>query len=297
MAKGVFIHNPGTKYDDDPATRYHFPKQYLKRAEPLRGDHILYYRSGKKGGYTGTAIVENIVPDPKDPTGHFYANIKARSYVPFPENIPFRINGKIANSFLDNGDGTVNKGKQVWAVRQISEIDYLKIVALAAVDRGELPRVDRELEFAEKAPEPFVFDEERQTVEVVLNKKVRSRMFREKVIEAYDKQCALTGMRLINGGGRAEVQAAHIKSVEANGPDSVNNGIALSGTIHWMFDRGLLSLSDEYKILVSRKVNNTEEVDRLINKDRRAILPIKEANWPHPKYLKWHREHHNFEVV
>ena len=297
MAKGVFIHNPGTKYDDDPATRYHFPKQYLNRAKPFIGDHILYYQSGKNGGYTATAIVENITPDPKDPNGHYYANIKPRSFIPFPENVPFRINGQIANSFLDNGDGSVNNGKQVWAVRQISEADYLKIVALAAVDTGELPRFDREFEVAEDAPEPFIYDAERQTVEVVFNKKVRSRMFREKVIKAYDKQCALTGMRLINGGGRAEVQAAHIKSVEANGPDSVNNGIALSGTIHWMFDRGLLSLSDDYEILVSRKVNNTEEVDRLINKDRRAILPSKEAYWPHPRYLQWHREHHSFEAA
>lgn len=295
MAKGVFIHNPGTQYDDDPATRYHFPKQYFKRAQPVIGDHILYYQSGKKGGYTGTAIVDDIVPDIKDPQGHFYANIRPRSFVPFPKNVPFRINGQIANSFLDNGDGTVNNGKQVWAVRPISEEDYLKIVALAAVDLEELPRFDSELEFTEGQSEPFVYDAERPTVEVVLNKKVRSRMFREKVIMAYDKQCALTGMRLINGGGRAEVQAAHIKSVEANGPDSVNNGLALSGTIHWMFDRGLLSLSDDYDILVSRKVNNTDEVDRLINKDRRAILPVKKSNWPHPAYLKWHREHHNFE--
>lgn len=297
MAKGVFIHNPGTQYDDDPATRYHFPKQYFKRAQPVIGDHILYYQSGKKGGYTGTAIVESIVPDIKDLQGHFYANIKPRSFVPFPKNVPFRIQGKIANSFLDNGDGTVNNGKQVWAVRPISEEDYLKIVAIAAIDLEELPRFDSELEFAESQPEPFMYDAERKTVEVVLTKKVRSRMFREKVIMAYDKQCALTGMRLINGGGRAEVQAAHIKSVEANGPDSVNNGLALSGTIHWMFDRGLLSLSDDYDILVSRKVNNTEEVDKLINKDRRAILPKEKSNWPHPAYLEWHRNHHQFEVV
>lgn len=52
-------------------------------------------------------------------------------------------------------------------------------------------------------------------------------------------------MKLINGGGRAEAEAAHIRSVEANGPDIVSNGLALSGTAHWMFDRGLLSLTDD----------------------------------------------------
>ena len=298
MAKGVFIHNPGTRYDDDPATRYHFPRMYLKRAEPIIGNNVLFYQSGKKGGYTATAKVANIVPDPQDPTGHYYANISPRSYTPFSKNVPFRLNGKPANSFLDNGDGTVNRGKQVWAVRPISEEDYMKIVALAVTDVSELPRFDdAEFELGEAAPEPFVFDAQRETVEVVLNKKVRSRLFRERIISAYDKQCALTGMRLINGGGRAEVQAAHIKSVEHDGPDSVNNGIALSGTIHWMFDRGLLSVSDDYEILVSRKVNNVDEVDRLINKDRKVILPKSESDWPHPKYMAWHRNYHSFEEV
>lgn len=297
MAKGVFIHNPGTQYDDDPATRYHFPKMYLDRAKATVGDNILYYQSGYKGGYTATAIIENIVPDPSDPNGHFYANVVARSYVPFVKKVPFRLNGKLSNTFLDNGDGTVNRGKQVWAIRPIPEKDYLKIVALAAADANELPRLSvNDHEFAETQDE-FIIDADRKTVEVILNKKVRSKLFRERVIDAYDKQCALTGMRFINGGGRAEVQAAHIKSVAADGPDSVNNGLALSGTIHWMFDRGLLSLSNDYEILVSRKVNNTDEVSRLINKDRRAILPKSHSDWPHPRYLEWHRDHHNFEAA
>ncbi|MGJ8564273.1 MAG: HNH endonuclease [Alphaproteobacteria bacterium] len=298
MAKGVFIHNPGTQYDDDPATQYHFPKMYLKRVEATIGDNVLFYQSGPKGGYTATATVANIVPDPKNPNTRYYANILPRSYTPFSRNVPFRLNGKLANSFLDNGDGTANRGKQVWAVRPISEEDYLKIVALAAADVSELPRFDNaDFEVGEFAPEPFIFDAERVTIGVLLNQKVRSRLFRERVISTYDKQCALTGMRLINGGGRAEVQAAHIKSVQHNGPDSVNNGIALSGTIHWMFDRGLLSVSNEYEILISRKVNNTEEVDRLINKDRRVILPKRSSDWPHPQYLDWHRRHHNFEAA
>jgi len=41
---------------------------------------------------------------------------------------------------------------------------------------------------------------------------------------------AITGLKLINGGGRAEVDAAHTRPVEANGPDVLSNGIALSGT-------------------------------------------------------------------
>ena len=77
-------------------------------------------------------------------------------------------------------------------------------------------------------------------------------------------------------------------SVEAGGPDKVDNGIALSGTVHWMFDRGLISLSDAGDILLSRGINDRESVERLIFPDRKARLPIG-AHRPHPRYLHWHR--------
>jgi len=43
-------------------------------------------------------------------------------------------------------------------------------------------------------------------------------------------------------GSGVEAQVAHIMSIEAGGPDTAANGIPLSGTVHWMFDRGLISL-------------------------------------------------------
>lgn len=101
--------------------------------------------------------------------------------------------------------------------------------------------------------------------------------------------------KLINGGGRAEVAAAHIRPVEANGPDIVSNGLALSGTAHWMFDRGLISLSDDLEILISRKTNDLEGVRAFINRDGHARPPSRPFQRPHPHFLKWHRAHHLFE--
>ena len=60
----------------------------------------------------------------------------------------------------------------------------------------------------------------------------RDRNFQITVLRVYEKRFAITGLRLINGGGRAEVEAAHIRPVEYNGPDIIKNGIALSGTAH-----------------------------------------------------------------
>ena len=66
----------------------------------------------------------------------------------------------------------------------------------------------------------------------------------------YDGRCAVTGWKLVNGGGRLEAQASHIRAVEHGGPDSVRSGLALSGTAHWMFGRGLIGFRDDLEIIL-----------------------------------------------
>src|SRR5207247_1102326 len=116
------------------------------------------------------------------------------------------------------------------------------------------------------------------------------------VLHVYEGRCALTGMRLVNGGGRLETEAAHIMSVGDGGPDAINNGIALSGTVHWMFDRGLIGLTDEGDILLSSKINDREGVEKMIHPDRRARWPSASSHRPHPRYLARHRERFGFDA-
>ncbi len=71
---------------------------------------------------------------------------------------------------------------------------------------------------------PFEFEQERTRARLSSNRIERDRIFRRVVLRAYDERCAITGLKLINGGGRAEVEAAHIRPVEKNGPDNINNG-------------------------------------------------------------------------
>jgi putative restriction endonuclease len=71
----------------------------------------------------------------------------------------------------------------------------------------------------------------------------------------------------------------------------VQNGITLSGTAHWMFDRGLIGFSDELEILVSRQVNDRSGIEAIINPSGKALAPGRVALRPHPAFLGWHREH------
>jgi putative restriction endonuclease len=295
MAFGVFIHRFDSIYDDTPAERYQFPSQYLGRAQACLGDWIVYYEPRKVAntrGYFAVAKVETIVSDPSAP-GMYLALMEHGSYLDFATPVPFASSdGSVIELGVLNEAGRIS-GRAQAAVRGLSPRDFNAIVkAGLADDHLLLPRIDEPIVagFAEERM-PFVFDDARERVASLVSRVVRDRVFRRVILRAYDERCAITGLKLINGGGRAEVEAAHIRPVDANGPDIVSNGIALSGTAHWMFDRGLISLDDDMGILVSRQANDPDSIRSIINSGKQAILPQRDADRPHLQFVRWHREH------
>lgn len=298
MTRGVFLHREDSIYNDRPAEQYQFPSQYLRRASQFAGDWIIYYeprRGPTAKGYYAVARVERITTDPSA-AGMYLALIEPGSYLPFERSVPFSGPDGPAERGVLNEAGRIS-GRAQAAVRPISVEDFNRIVDLGLRDEEPLlprtgPALDAPLGAVLRDEQaPFLMDIERQRVETYTSRAVRDRVFRRIVLDAYDCRCAITGLKFINGGGRAEVQAAHIKPVEHHGPDIITNGIALSGTAHWMFDRGLISLSDDLDVLVSRHVNDIDSVWSLVNKTRRAAIPAIPVHRPHPSYLAWHREH------
>jgi putative restriction endonuclease len=179
-------------------------------------------------------------------------------------------------------------------VRPISTADFHRILALGLEEaEAVIPRQGEATPmpgFAE-AQTPFIFEQQRDRVTALTSRFVRDRVFRRIVLRAYGERCAITGLKLINGGGRAEVEAAHIRPVEHGGPDIVSNGLALSGTAHWMFDRGLITLGDDLDIRISRHVNDPDGVRHFINRSGQATVPLRPGDRPHPAFLKWHRDY------
>jgi len=294
MGFGVFIHRLDSIYEDTPAEPYPFPRQYLRRVEACIGDWIIYYEPSKVAdtrGYFAIAKVRQVIPDPSAPE-MYLALIEPGSYLDFANPVPFNgATGPIESGVL-NEQGRIS-GRAQSAVRPISPEDFRRIVELGFEEKVPLlPRFDNEMPAPgfDEEQVPFRFDEQRDRVSVTVSRILRDRVFRRVVLRAYDERCAITGLKLINGRGRAEVAAAHIRPVEASGPDIVSNGIALSGTAHWMFDRGLISLADDLEILISRQTNNPQEIRSIINKSGQALAPHRISARPHPHFLKWHRE-------
>jgi putative restriction endonuclease len=289
MAYGVFHHKPDSQYDDQPDRHYHFPSRYLARVKEFVGDRIIYYgplenRNGRF--YWATAKVTKIRADEARPD-HYYADLA--DYIDFDEPVYYLQNGGFERKLV-RSDGTINGGRAVNAVRNLDPKEYGAIIDAGLSTRDEWPDRDESQIISE---DPGGFHDpsvpfERPIVQQLVNRPFRENKFRQHIRKIYDRTCSFSGLRLINGAGRPEVEAAHIRPVEAGGSDSVRNGIALSATLHWMFDRGLLSLADDHTILLSRHLNY--DVSHILNRDLKARVPTPPSLQPHPIYLRWHRE-------
>ncbi len=285
MAKGILSSKADSGYDDIREERYHFPKNYLGRIREMIGDTIIYYEPGKGGGsasYVAIARIAQLDPDPKK-SDHYYARVS--DYLEFDHPVPLRRgDGAPYESSLNTPSNKIS-GYVQSAVRSISDEDFDAILSagfghLLAEQTSEAPQG-----LAEQAA-PFV----RPIVERLIARPFREAAFASRVKRAYGATCAFTGLGMRNGGGRSEVEAAHIKPVGDGhaGPDSVRNGLALSRTVHWMFDRGLLSIDSDNRILKARGLV-PEPVARLLNPSGEILLPISERERPHQAFLEYHR--------
>lgn len=120
----------------------------------------------------------------------------------------------------------------------------------------------------------------------------RDPAFRTSVLQAYEQRCAVTGLWLALDGTIFGCEAAHIKWHAYNGPDKVANGLALSPTMHKLFDRGAWTLTDDNKVLVSRNLTGDDtSMQHLRSHHKKPIRPpLSEKDQPSPEFIKWHRD-------
>lgn len=275
-------------YRDVPEVEYHFPRSYLARVEQTIGDRIIYYEPrrisdgdetrGGRQAYFAMAEPVEIRSDP-ELADHFYCSV--RNYIDFVEPVGFREGARYWESALKKEDGSTNRGAFGHSVRLLPEEEFAAIVTAGYPSDAAMRWAPSVIEGAEPVARPLV--------ELTTLRPFRDRAFRRTVRMAYGNRCAMTGLRLIGPTGNVEVQAAHIRGVAHKGSDSVRNGLALSGTIHWLFDQGLLSVADDRTILKAKKFI-PPEIDQLINEDGLIAQPKDSAHWPHPSFLAYHRE-------
>lgn len=157
--------------------------------------------------------------------------------------------------------------------------------------------VPEEIEVLERIAEEGAVDEvdlspltaPRQRIVRTIAQNYREASFRRRVLTAYSNACAMCGMQL------KLVDAAHIIPVyDPQSSDETTNGICLCALHHRAFDRALVGISSDYRILVNEK--EIERLDReglsggadLLRGNLAAVIrmPPERAQRPNPEYLR-----------
>lgn len=287
--KAVFDTKPTSVYDDEVAERYHFPRRYLGLVRQCVGDWIVLRRPRADGGdlaYFATARVDAVEPDPQDPALS-YARLSG--FWAFDTPVPWRQGGSYAEEALRNMPlqqvGLYLRGR---SVRAITDEDFQALIQagfaslMEDVTAGELG-IDPKVLLALGEPP------QRQVEKVLTSRILRDASFRRAVCGAYDRTCAVTRLKILDAKGRSEAEAAHILPVAQAGPDVVQNGIALCRTVHWLFDHHLISLTDDYRLIVAHQTLPAGLLGWLVGQGEQIALPRDRLAAPHLGYLTKHR--------
>ncbi|MEV7776899.1 phosphorothioated DNA-binding restriction endonuclease [Kitasatospora sp. NPDC088351] len=94
------------------------------------------------------------------------------------------------------------------------------------------------------------------------SRRQRDRRMRELILTAYEFQCAFCGYDGALGGSVVGLEAAHVRWWSYDGPDTVDNGLCLCSLHHKLFDKGVMGLGEDHRILVSQRFVGRGEASR-----------------------------------
>lgn len=135
-----------------------------------------------------------------------------------------------------------------------------------------------------------------QGEDIVRSVKIRSNqnVFRKIILEIYNQSCCITGLNI------PEVnRASHIIPWAEDEKKRLDprNGLCLSATYDAAFDRNLISLDDQYRIIISKDISdhytNKSVKEFFINKEGDKIS-LPSSYLPHKEYLSDHRSKGRF---
>jgi putative restriction endonuclease len=105
------------------------------------------------------------------------------------------------------------------------------------------------------------------------------------VIEAYQRACAVSREHSLPA-----LEAAHIRPFAEGGENRVSNGLLLRSDIHRLFDQGYVTVTPDYRFLVSDRLKQEFDNGRSYEPFRgtRIEVPRDRRDRPDPQLLGWH---------
>lgn len=127
-------------------------------------------------------------------------------------------------------------------------------------------------------------------VQRLVRVRLTQRFFRNAVLASFNEQCCITGNPI-----PSLLEAAHILGWAVSPGNRVNprNGLCMSSLHHAAFDQGLITLDEEYRLIVSKTIreylpNGALEAEFIAYEGHPIRMPEKFR--PEPSHLANHRE-------
>lgn len=125
--------------------------------------------------------------------------------------------------------------------------------------------------------------------EVIRKTRIHQAFFREAVLSSYDETCCITGLTI-----KEILVASHIipwSIAEAFRADPCN-GLCLSATFDRLFDRGLLTISADFRVVISKSLRLIPErpIANLVTSYHGCPVRRPHRFFPEQERLQWHRD-------
>ena len=119
----------------------------------------------------------------------------------------------------------------------------------------------------------------------------RCSVFRERVRRAYNHTCAVSSIDIATPRMIYEVESSHVVPVSEGGSDDLRNGLALTQTLHWAFDKGLFGIRPNRTIYIPRRVRAMQENSFLRQYENQPITEARSQGLRvHADAFRWHFE-------
>ena len=127
---------------------------------------------------------------------------------------------------------------------------------------------------------------QREYVEAIVRRRVHQPFFRQRVMEAYERQCALCRLR-----HSSLLDAAHIKEDSDGGEPIVPNGVAMCAIHHRAFDSSVLGIRPDYVIEIRADILAESDGPTLLHTLQGLhasplVLPKERNAWPREDLLE-----------
>ena len=125
---------------------------------------------------------------------------------------------------------------------------------------------------AERLPKPYQ----------LIEREARCAIFKSRIPQIYNYTCAISRQRITTSDDVQMIDACHIRPWSKTKDDSIQNGIALTPTLHRAFDRGIIRINADYTVAISADLTENENSPFSLKQfeGKRILLPGREEWWP-----------------